>query len=721
MEDDVTDQEDQPSGPDFAVSFFNQVQRFRRLLLQYWWIPLLAVGLSVGIQRWSSKHAPLTFASTARMIVNVKLSLPTASVYLEELNNFFGTQAALMQSETVVQRVRRHLQSARPELHPVPVKLSVTPAPKTSIFDLEAEGEDPDYTQAYLQGIMDEYISLKKDLLANATTATQSVMEEQLKHLSLEVQDCKRELLAYQTSNSVVLLQPAGENSAANRLATLTQKLADKRSDLQMLQTLTLDQNLERLEGIFVPRVVESSPTNTVAKNHPTEATGAAAVPPHAALYDTPANLGPFETGYLQAKQQLLMARAKREALPSTLVPTAGEVVSLSAEIAASQLEMEMFKNQSEEQLKNRQHTLELEIQDTESQVTEWEAKALDVSKKLADFDALKEKYQRLQTQYDQLQANLQTLEVNKGIGQESVTIFEPATPAVFVPPANTKHLIMAGLVGLIVAAAILLLINGLNDCPSSFTELERLFDLPVLGQIPLVKLNRNMPAILQLEDTRYPLVEANRSLRSAVLYKDVLKAGAASQPRSIVITSAGPNDGKSMTAANFAITLAQAGANVLLIDADLRRGGLHQHFKLAEGPGLAEVLARQCAWYEAVSETGIPNLALLPAGISRKFRGGNLFAKAGKILSEISGNYDYIILDTVPVLVADDVLSLAPNADGLILVVRAGFTSGRMAQAALHLLQQRRVNVMGLVFNAIPANASDYHNYRFKDYYPQT
>jgi len=279
----------------------------------------------------------------------------------------------------------------------------------------------------------------------------------------------------------------------------------------------------------------------------------------------------------------------------------------------------------------------------------------------------------------------------------------------------------MAGLIGLIVAAGILMLINGLNDCPSSFTELERLFDLPVLGQIPLIRSNRKTPAILQLEDARYPLVEANRSLRSAVLYKDALKGGSASQPRSIVITSAGPNDGKSMTAANFAITLAQAGANVLLIDADLRRGVLHQHFKLAEGPGLAEVLARQCAWYEAVSETAIPNLSLIPAGISRKFRGGNLFATAGKFLAEIGGNYDYIILDTVPVLVADDVLSLAPHADGLILVVRAGFTSGRIAQAALHLLQLRRVNIMGLVFNAIPANASDYHNYRFKNYYPQT
>ena len=98
-----------------------------------------------------------------------------------------------------------------------------------------------------------------------------------------------------------------------------------------------------------------------------------------------------------------------------------------------------------------------------------------------------------------------------------------------------------------------------------------------------------------------------------------------------------------------------------------------------------------------------------------------NLFANAGKFLAEIAGHYDYYIFDTAPVMVADDVLSLAPHVDGLIMVIRAGYTSGRITRAALDLLQLRRVNVIGLVFNAVHPKTSGFYYYRFKEYYPQS
>jgi Mrp family chromosome partitioning ATPase len=92
----------------------------------------------------------------------------------------------------------------------------------------------------------------------------------------------------------------------------------------------------------------------------------------------------------------------------------------------------------------------------------------------------------------------------------------------------------------------------------------------------------------------------------------------------------------------------------------------------------------------------------------------------AGKFYADMAGHYDYYIFDTAPVMIADDVLSLAPHADGLIMVVRSGFTSGRVAKSALHSLQLRRVNVLGLVFNAVHPKTSDYYYYRSKEYYPE-
>ena len=720
------EEEDAPvhqSRTPFATRFFNQWHHYKKLLFKYWWIPLLTIGLSEGIQSYLLKHVPPAFVSVGRMIVNLKLSIPGSNVYSEEFNNFFGTQVALMQSPSVINRVSHHLQATNPELHPVPVGIAVSLLPKTSIFILQAVGGDPLYTQAYLKATMEEYIKLKKEQFANASTATQSSMQEELHQLAVELQKSMDDLLNYQSNNSVVFLQPSGGNSAADRLSTLTQRLADKRAELLLSKKITLDQNLERLRGSLTQpgsasqsNIVSQQNSTSVAQPNPANPQAGNDAPQN----NTPSNLGGFEEAYLQAQQQIVLLKAKREEF-SKLAPNAFELVDLNKEITRQEILLEIYKLHSEEQLKNRQHTLEVQIQVLEDEVKVKELEALDVSKKLSDYEALKENHQRKQTLYDQMQANLQTIDMNKGIGQESVTILEPATPAMPVPPDTRKHLVMAGLIGLVLGVGILVFINQLDDRPSSFTELEQLFDMPVLGQIPLMKAKDNKAGVtvLQSEDDRYPLIEAYRSLRSALLYKDSLKGNPKDQPKSIVITSASPNDGKSMTSANFAITLAQAGARVLLIDADLRRGVLHTYFPVAASPGLAEVLAGQCAWSKALVQTHIPNLHMLPRGTSPR-HSHNLFAAADKFLAEIAGHYDYYIFDTAPVMVADDVLSLAPHADGVLMVVRAGFTSGRIAHAALDLLQLRQVNVMGLVFNAVHPKTSDYYYYRFKEYYPE-
>lgn len=701
-------EEDAPVKPPiaFATRFLNQLHRYRTLLRKFWWIPLLATLGGYEIQAYLLKHTAPKFASAGRMIVNVKLSIPNANVYSEEFSYFYGTQVGLMQGDTVMSRARARLEAEHPELHRVPVHIEVGLSPKTSIFNLRAVGEDADYTQAYLKAVMDEYINLKRELLANASSATQFSIKEELKHITTDLKQAKEELLQYQSSNSVVFLQASGGNNAADYLAVLTRQLAQKKSELHKLKTLTLDQNLERLQQISTTHKIANdtnAPPSTVsAKNLDGN--------------ETPFNLGTFEEAYLDTKRQLLLLRSSRDELTNTLVPTAPMMVTMSSEIIHQENQLAIYRQQSEEQLKNRQRTLELETEDLENQTKEWESKAMDVSKKLAGFESLKENVKRLQSANDEMQASLQTLDANKGIGQESVTILEPATPMGMVSLEKQKHLLMSALIGLFLGIGILALINHLDNRINSFTELEQQFDLPVLGQIPLLK----QTGILKLDDERHPLVEANRSLRSAFLYKDSFKQEPVKPVKSIVITSACPNDGKSMTSANFAITLAQGGARVLLIDADLRRGVLHKLFSVETvQPGLSEVLAIQCELEQAVIRTSTPNLSLLPRGKIKR-HAGNAFAASGDLLQQLDDKYDYFVFDTAPVMVADDVLSLAPHMDALILVVRAGVTPARMAQAALTQLRQRNVNVIGLAFNAINPKSGDYYNYRYPEYYSE-
>jgi polysaccharide biosynthesis transport protein len=246
---------------------------------------------------------------------------------------------------------------------------------------------------------------------------------------------------------------------------------------------------------------------------------------------------------------------------------------------------------------------------------------------------------------------------------------------------------------------------------------LQDTFDELVLGQIPLEagKGARNGVGLLRHNDDRHAFMEANRNLRSSLLYM----ATEGKRPRVMLVTSGIPGDGKSMTTANLAITMALGGSRVLLIDADLRKGLLHKRFGLEATQGFTEVITGQVHWEKTLLQTSTENLTLLPRGDTCR-NPAELFLKSSThaLIKEFAAKYDYVIFDTAPVMAADDVTSLAPHVEGVLFVIRANYTSARIARAALQLLYQREVDVLGLVFNGVQTNTSDYYYYRYKDYY---
>src|SRR6266481_6424011 len=219
--------------------------RYRNLFLSKWWIPVLAIATGLGIETWLSRIEPPSFVSIGRMIVSIKLAIPEGSVYTEELSNFLGTQAALMQSGVVINRAHARVAAQKPDLARSPVALKVSVLPKTTIFVLQGTGEVPEYTQAFLQGCMEEYVILKKEMRTQTSDTTVAGLTEEVLRLEKELRKSDEDLVAFQSTNSVVLLQEQG-NSAGNYLAALNQRLAALKSEYELLQMLTLDQNLER-------------------------------------------------------------------------------------------------------------------------------------------------------------------------------------------------------------------------------------------------------------------------------------------------------------------------------------------------------------------------------------------------------------------------------------------------------------------------------------------
>lgn len=750
------------------------------MLGSFWWVLLAGAVLGIAISTFLLKRAPPAYASLGKMIVGSKMSLPNASTYSEELNNFLGTQVGLMQSDVVSNRALVRLKTENPALEPVPVDLEVTVSPKTSIFNLRAVSSNPEYATAFLQATMDEYVALKKDMLRDASGITKAGLQDVLAELGNQLQAAKLELIAYGATNKEVYLQDQG-NSAADYLAGLTRELADLRSELQLLKTLTLDENVERLVGLQQslgqqnPGIAPGTSTSFAASSTLNQSSGALLQPsqsgvsfpnsgpngsqaglvipggngvpagqlsstlaqaqgasgltprpapnPNANGSQTPdqnSALVGSEEDYLKAKQMILLMKAQRDDLGKFLRPKHPKIIALNEDIDRMEKLLDIFRGQTKDQLQDREHTLEVQIKNLESDIKVWEVKTVQVSKKMADYQAIRDKIIRLQNISDSLFATESTVDLTTQASPESVSILEPATPAIHAKKGTVQKTAIAGLLGLAAAAALLMMIDRLDDRPQSFSEMQDLFDETILGQIPRVKVKdkKEGAPIIKEEDDRHAFVEAYRNLRSSIIFF----GSPEDHPKIILVTSAIPGDGKSLTTANLAITIARSGSRVLLVDADLRRGLLHKHFGIQATPGLSEVLNEKCAWPQAVAQNSVPNLFILPRGAAPQYP-GELFLKAirEQFLKEAEAQYDYVLIDSAPVMAADDVSNLAPYVDGVLMVVRASHTSGRIARAALDLLHLRKANVLGIVFNGVKPTGGDYYYYRYKDYYSKS
>jgi polysaccharide biosynthesis transport protein len=692
-----------------------KLDHYKILLLEKWWIIVIGLVLGTGVGAALSIFGPPSFSSIGRMIVSIKLSIPEGSVYSEEMSAFLGTQTALMQSGTVLNRAQARVLAQTSNATPHHVSLKVNVLPKTSIFVLQATGEDPEYTSAFLQACMEEYTTVKREMRTQTSDSTVAGLTEEVLRLEKELRKSDSELVDFQNTNNVIMFEEQ-RNSTANYLTVLNQKLAEMKSEYELLQMLTLDQDLERRQALNNTATPAATPVNNTT---PVPAPAPANPPDNSGQNNSALTGGDnLASQYFAAKQQLLLMKAEQQDLGQYLRPKHPKMVAMAEEISRRERLLDIFRKQGSEQLENRKATLAMQIENLERDVKESTGTALEMNRKTAEYQRLKENAARTRALYDRLLSTMQTLDVNKEISQESVTIMEKASPAFPDRPKLSKQLMTGALVGLALSMGLMMLLDRLDDRMSSLGDLQEFFDEEVLGQIPRERSQgrKKEPALVATEDARHAFVEAYRNLRSWLIYK----AESGERCKTILITSSVPNDGKSMTAANFAITLAHSGSRVLLVDADLRKGTLHHRMGIEAQPGLCEILTSGQDWRTAVRPTTTPNLFLLPRGQSTH-NSSELFIRdqVVQVMKEMSEAYDYVVVDTAPVMAADDVTSLAPHMDGVLFVVRAEQTSARVARAALDLLYQRQVNVLGIVFNAVRPSSSDYYYYyKYEDYY---
>jgi capsular exopolysaccharide synthesis family protein len=685
--------DDRPTSAPWSTAFFTRLHRYKALLRRRWWIPLLTICLGLFVQAWLIYQTPPSFQSMSKMMLAGKMNIAQSAVYSEDSVNFYGTQIQLMQSTEVRQSAETLVRSTHPEMQPVQVEITVSQRPRTSIFDLIAIGSTPDYTQAFLNAVMQKYLDFKKGMRENQGSTVTTAITEQLIQVEKDLRTAEDEMLEFQKQNNIGFIQEEG-NSAAQYLVRLNQQYAQLKTEYDLLSLLDLDQNLDRAQG--------KTDTNP-AVTQPTEDKGMAF-----------SDVGP-EGDYLKAKQAVQLLKAERETLSKDLRPKHPKIIKLNDEITKQEKLIDLFRQDTVEKLETRRKSIGKQMENLQTNIKEWETKALDLSQRLAQFNRIKGKADRLKTLYDRLTNNLKEVNVSQSVDSgDQISIMEMAGAPISVRPGLFKSLLIGLGCGAVAGIAVLLLLDRIDDRMASFGEFQHQFSENVLGQIPKEK-TKGRVTLLQPDDARHVFAESYRNVRSSIFFMPY----DGPRPKTLLITSSVPNEGKSTVASNLAITMALSGARTLLIDGDLRRGALREAFGISSKIGFSEVLKQEVNWQEVVVPTSYPNLFLMPRGKTLGQPSEHLLREStDALLREVYNHYDYIIIDSSPVLAADDSTSLAPKIDATLFVVRLSYTSARLTRKSLELLYNRQVNVPGVILNFVDTSLPEYYYYQYSEYY---
>jgi len=668
-------------------------------LRRLWWVPAVTFAFALAaagsyILFWM----PPTFVSSSTMWETEKLRLPEGALFTEDPQSYLGTQTELIKSGRLWQMALARLQASGSnavpldkEGKPLTVKLNVTQVPKSTLFTVTASSSRPDYARTFLDALMNEYLDYKKTIRKTVSGDTLASISEQVQRLERDLKSDQDALTDFQRSNNLAVLQEEG-TIAGTYLAKLKTQLSDYRLDAQLLEATALEQQAD-----------SSARTNSLPSSI------------GSFRGDDSASSSPGNTERQTTVKDLELLKIQRDALSKYLRPKHPKIVKLDEQIAQGQRILDMYRSQNREQLLATRQALKLKTDSVLEATKEWEVKVTEANRRIAEAERLKLNINRAQSLYDRLIGLLQNVDISRNIDQETLAILEPASAAKrsYKHELSTLALSVFGGIGLGIGIIALVMVR--DDRFTSLVEVNKQLGDSTVGQVPdMPQIDGKTPLLLGEGEDRHIYAESYRSLRSALMFL----ATDGRRPKTILITSALPGEGKSTVAANLARTMAMGGSRVLLVDGDLRKGVLHELLGLQREPGLAELLRQPDA--PGIIQTNCePNLAFIASG-KRMANPGDLFLGAGleKLLSRWREQYDYVLIDSSPVFAADDATTLAPKMDGTLFVVRRQFAGARQVREALEQLQQRQAGILGVVFNRADTSHKSYHYYKYAEYY---
>jgi tyrosine-protein kinase Etk/Wzc len=570
--------------------------------------------------------------------------------------------------------------------------------PKTDVIDLSFVSTDPHYAQRVVNAMAQTFQVHNASNAQQASRRRRQFLEGQMKQTDEMLQRAMNDYASFRSRKGVFSSKEKA-NAQEQGMVSVEMRRADLDAQRRTYQSLLAQAERNRGSGDPNLRALISAPgiaANPVVQQLYSQLSG------YEASLDSLVTSGAAETNPdVQALRTMVSSTSGR-----LLTAIRNQVTALDASISAL------------DNLKARSTT---EIASAPATETE-EAQ-------------LSQQVQAVQKIADQLQEDYQKARMAEAVEVGQVEILDLAdVPTMAVPAGRIRKIALGLILGLMAGVGAAVLMDGLNTSITRRSDVERSLQVPGLGVIPkfggpnkVTDAARLLPGkksggngkssrsegLITLIDPRSASAEAFRTLRTNLIFSQAVQT-----LRSIVVTSPSPGEGKTTTAANLAVSFAQQGMRVLIIDCDLRRARLHKVFGIPREPGLTDYLVNNVAHESVTTETSVPGLYVMASGPLPPNPAELLGAeRMRKALAELGGAYDLIILDTPPLLAASDGAILATMVDGVVLVVRAGSTQTEAGQQAAQQLQSVGARVVGAVVNDPDSKLAQYRGYYSYDY----